>query len=38
MLEELTSALPGLRLVPGQRFTFMPIIGFRGPTAVHVEW
>lgn len=38
VLAELTAALPGLRLVPGQRFSFMPIIGFRGPTAVQVEW
>jgi cytochrome P450 len=38
VLEELSAALPALRLVPGQIFEFMPIIGFRGPRAVHVEW
>jgi cytochrome P450 len=38
VLEELTSALPSLRLKPGQTYEFMPIIGFRGPKAVHVEW
>ena len=38
MLEELTTALPSLRLVPDQAYTFSPIIGFRGPTAVQVEW
>ena len=38
VLEELTAALPSLRLVPDQTYAFSPIIGFRGPTAVHVEW
>ena len=38
VLEELTSALPSLRLTPDQVFAFSPIIGFRGPAAVHVEW
>jgi cytochrome P450 len=38
VLEELTSALPMLRLRPDQTFAFAPIIGFRGPRAVHVEW
>jgi cytochrome P450 len=38
VLEELTAALPSLRLVPDQAYTFSPIIGFRGPTAVQVEW
>ena len=38
VLEELTAALPTLRLRPGQIFAFAPIIGFRGPRAVHVEW
>ena len=38
VLEELTSALPTLRLRPGQTFAFAPIIAFRGPRAVHVEW
>jgi len=38
VLEELTAALPSLRLVPNQTFAFSPIIIFRGPAAVHVEW
>jgi cytochrome P450 len=38
VLEELTAALPTLRLRPGQTFAFAPIIGFRGPRAVQVEW
>jgi len=38
VLEELSAALPSLRLRPDQTFAFMPIIGFRGPRAVEVEW
>jgi hypothetical protein len=38
VLEELTAALPSLRLAPDQTYTFHPIIGFRGPTSVQVEW
>ena len=38
VLEELAAALPSLRLAPDQRYEFMPIIGFRGPRAIHVEW
>jgi cytochrome P450 len=38
VLEELTAALPGLRLADGQSFEFMPIIAFRGPRTLHVEW
>jgi cytochrome P450 len=38
VLEELTSALPSLRLRPDQTYEFAPIIGFRGPRSVHVEW
>lgn len=38
VLEELTAPLPRLRLTRGQTFAFSPIIGLRGPTAVHVEW
>jgi hypothetical protein len=38
VLEELTAARPSLRLSPGQRFEFTPIIGFRGPRSVQVEW
>ena len=40
VLEELSAALPGLRLSDGshQTYEFMPIIAFRGPRALHVEW
>ena len=38
VLEELAAALPTLRLVPDQRYEAMPIIAFRGPRAVQVEW
>ena len=38
VLEELTAALPSLRLARDQTYTFHPIIGFRGPTSVQVEW
>ncbi len=38
VFEELTAALPSLRLVPDQAFEFAPIIGFRGPRSVLVEW
>ncbi|MFN0089939.1 MAG: cytochrome P450, partial [Acidimicrobiales bacterium] len=38
VLEELTAALPGLRLVLGQSLELMPIIAFRGPRSLMVEW
>jgi hypothetical protein len=38
VLEELAAALPDLRLGAGQTLDFMPIIGFRGPRSLHVEW
>jgi cytochrome P450 len=38
VLEELTAAWPGLRLVEDQPLEFMPIIGFRGPRSLLVEW
>jgi hypothetical protein len=38
VLEELSAALPALRLRAGQSNEFMPIIGFRGPRSLHVEW
>jgi cytochrome P450 len=38
VLEELTAALPSLRLEPDQTYEFMPIIGFRGPRSLHVSW
>jgi cytochrome P450 len=38
VLEELTSAVPSLRLLADQTYEFMPIIAFRGPRALHVTW
>jgi cytochrome P450 len=38
VLTELAAAWPDLRLVEGQELEFMPIIGFRGPRALLVEW
>ena len=38
VLEELTAALPSMRLIEGQTFAFMPIIGFRGPRSALVSW
>ena len=38
VFEELTAALPNLALVPDQTLEFMPIIGFRGPRSLLVEW
>jgi cytochrome P450 len=38
VLEELTAALTTLRLRSDQAYEFAPIIAFRGPRAVHVEW
>jgi hypothetical protein len=37
VFEELTARQPHLRLAEDQRFEFMPIIGFRGPTSLWVE-
>ncbi len=37
VFEELTGRQPGLRLADDQRFEFMPIIAFRGPTSLWVE-
>jgi cytochrome P450 len=37
VFEELTARQPDLRLVDDQRYEFMPIIGFRGPTSLWVE-
>jgi cytochrome P450 len=37
-LEELTTRLPHLRLVPDQEFEYQPNILFRGPAHVFVEW
>jgi cytochrome P450 len=38
VLEELAAALPTIRLREGQTYEFMPIIGFRGPRTLDVEW
>jgi cytochrome P450 len=38
VLEELATALARMRLTPGQRYDFMPIIGFRGPRELYVDW
>jgi cytochrome P450 len=37
VFEELISRQPNLRFVEDQKFEFMPIIGFRGPTSLWVE-
>jgi len=38
VLEELTAAAPGLRIVADQKYEFPPIIGFRGPRQLEVLW
>lgn len=38
MLEELTSRLPHLELVPSQTYSFSPNTSFRGPSSVLVQW
>ena len=38
VLEELTAALPNLRLDDDQTFQFAPIIAFRGPRSLLVAW
>lgn len=37
-LEELTRRLPSLRLVPGQHYSYLPNVSFRGPRSLQVEW
>ncbi|PXY27739.1 cytochrome P450/oxidoreductase [Prauserella muralis] len=37
-LGELTTRLPHLELVPGQRFTYLPNTSFRGPEHLWVRW
>jgi cytochrome P450/ferredoxin-NADP reductase len=37
-LEELTTRLPHMDLVPGQEFTYLPNISFRGPEHLWVQW
>jgi len=38
VLEELTKRLPHMRLVEGQKWEYTPILTFRGPNRVLVEW
>jgi cytochrome P450 len=38
ILEELTSRLPGLRLVADQTWSYLPNVTVRGPEALLVEW
>jgi cytochrome P450 len=38
VLEELSTRLPSLRLVPGQGLRFQPNTTFRGPLSLLVEW
>ena len=38
VLEELTKAIPNLRLKENQEFTFAPNTSFRAPNALEVEW
>ena len=37
-LEEITTRLPHLELVPDQEFTYLPNTSFRGPDHVWVQW
>jgi ferredoxin-NADP reductase len=37
-LEELTRRLPHMELEPGQTFTYLPNVSFRGPEHLHVRW
>lgn len=38
ILEELTRRMPGLRLMPGQKWTFPPNTSFRGPSELWAQW
>lgn len=38
VLEELSSRLPSLRIVPDQTFCFLPNFSFRGPRSLLAEW
>jgi len=38
ILQELTTRLPHMELVPGQRFSYLPNISFRGPEHLWVQW
>lgn len=37
-LEEFTRRLPHMEIVPGQEFTYLPNVSFRGPEHLHVRW
>lgn len=37
-LEQITSKIPGLRLMPGAEISFTDNLSFRTPTSVPVEW
>ena len=38
VIEELARRLPSLRLVPGQKMSYLPNTSFRGPRSLQVEW
>ncbi|MEU6041788.1 cytochrome P450/oxidoreductase [Actinomadura sp. NPDC047616] len=38
MLQEFTTRLPHMRLVPDQEFTYLPNTSFRGPEHLWVQW
>jgi cytochrome P450 len=38
VIEEIAKRLPSLRLVPGQRLSYIPNTSFRGPRSLMVEW
>ena len=38
VIEELGKRLPSLRLVPGQKMSYLPNTSFRGPRSLLVEW
>jgi cytochrome P450 len=38
VIEELSARLPGLRLVAGQKMSYLPNTSFRGPRSLAVEW
>ena len=38
VLEELSTRLPSLRLVPGQTLHYLPNVSFRGPRSLYAEW
>ena len=38
VMQEMAKALPGVELVPGQRFDFVPNTSFRAPLALKIRW